>query len=324
MFAITRRGAARALSLTTLSLGLTFLAPDTPLFEQTARADTFPSKPVQLIVPYRAGGGTDTMARIFAKALSAELGSPVPVVNHKGGGGAVGGSRLKNAAPNGYTILMGGDDIASYIPLASEVDFSFEDFRFLAAVAEYQNAMIARAGAPFTTFGELIDHAKANPGIRLAHMGGITQPFIEHLAEQGGFEAKIISTTGGSEVVQLLLGDQIDAAYSGGIHNQNPEQWEVLGSFNANRLPSSPDKPTFKEAGFRLSMPAYVLFMTGAGVPDGVAGTLESAILAATEDPDFRTVVEERLKAPVLSVDSEELSAYMADLHASFKTMLGQ
>ena len=239
------------------------------------------------------------MARVFAKALSSELGQPVAVVNHKGGGGAVGGSRLKNAPADGYTILMGGDDIASYIPLVSEVDFAFADFRYLAAVAEYQNAMIARKGAPFSTFEELVAHGKANPGLRLAHIGGVTQMFVERLVDAGGFEAKVISASGGSEVVQLLLGDQIDAAYSGGIHNQNPEQWEVLGSFNANRLPSSPDKPTFEEAGFGLSMPAYVVFMTGAGVPDDVAATLEDAILATTADPDFNTIVRERLKAPV-------------------------
>ena len=131
-------------------------------------------------------------ARVFAKALSAALGQPVPVVNHKGGGGAVGGSRLKNSAPDGHTILMGGDDIASYIPLVSEVDFAYEDFRFLAAVAEYQNAMYAKKGAPFTTFAELAEYAKSNPGIRLAHVGGITKPFIDHFVAQSGIEAKVI------------------------------------------------------------------------------------------------------------------------------------
>ena len=218
---------------------------------------------------------------------------------------------------------MGGDDIASYIPLVSEVDFAFEDFRFLAAVAEYQNAMYAKKGAPFTTFEELAEYAKSNPGIRLAHVGGITKPFIDHFVTESGIDAKVIATGGGSEIVQLLLGNQIDAAYSGGIHNTNPEQWEVLGSFNANRLASSPDKPTFKEAGYGMSMPAYVLFMTGADVPDDAAAVLEAALLKAAKDPDFLTIVEERLKAPALAVGSAELAAYMDDLHGTFKTLFG-
>lgn len=321
MFAISRRGFVGAALAAVLALG--FSAVGVPSVGSHAQAADFPSKPVQLIVPYRAGGGTDTMARVFAKALSKELGAPVAVVNHKGGGGAVGGSRLKNASADGYTILMGGDDISSYIPLASDVDFKFEDFRYLAAVAEYQNAMIAKAGAPYKTFEEFVAYAKANPGIRLAHIGGITKPFLEKLVTDGGIEAKMIAASGGSEVVQLLLGGQIDAAYSGGVHNKNPEQWEVLGSFNANRLPSSPDKPTFKEAGFELAMPAKVIFMTSAGVPDDVAGKLEAAILAATKDADFNTIVQERLKAPVLSEGAAGLTIYMQDLHESLKAVSG-
>ena len=97
----------------------------------------------------------------------------------------------------------------------------------------------------------------------------------------------------------------------------------MLGSFNANRLPSAPDKPTFKEAGYGMSMPAYVLIMAPAGVPDEVAGTLEAALLKASKDPDFLTIVEGRLKAPALSVGSAELTSYMDDLHNSFKALFG-
>lgn len=324
MFDSSRRALARVVPVVLVAMGFSLSGLGIlPGPASEAHASEFPSKPVQLIVPYRAGGGTDTMARVFAKALSAELGQPVAVVNHKGGGGAVGGSRLKNSKPDGYTILMGGDDIASYIPLVSEVDYGFGDFRFLAAVAEYQNAMYAKKGAPYSTFQELAAYAKENPGIRLAHVGGITKPFIDRFVEQSGIDAKVIATGGGSEIIQLLLGDQIDAAYSGGIHNKNPEQWVVLGSFNANRLPSAPDKPTFKEAGYELAMPAYVIFMTPAGVPDDVAATLESALLKAAKDPDYLTIVEERLKAPALAVDSAELTGYMTDLHANMKAVFG-
>ena len=324
MFIQMLRSKSRAALTATITIGLVFTSLVAgSILHSEAIAANFPAKPVTLIVPYRAGGGTDTMARVYAKALSSELGQPVAVVNHKGGGGAVGGSRLKNAKSDGYTILMGGDDIASYIPVVSEVDFDFKDFRFLAAVAEYQNAMYAKKGAPFSTFEELAEYARKNPGIRLAHVGGITKPFIDRFVEQSGIEAKVIATGGGSEIVQLLLGNQIDAAYSGGVHNKNPEQWEVLGSFNANRLPSAQDKPTFKEAGYELSMPAYVMVMTQVGVPDDVAKTLETALLKAAKNPDFLTIVQERLKAPALSVGSSELTSYMQDLHSSMVGVFG-
>ena len=285
-----------------------------------ARAE-FPKKPVQLIVPYRAGGGTDTMARVFAKAMTAELGQPVVVVNRKGGGGAVGGSVLANAEADGYTIMLGGDDIPAYIPHASDVDFTFESFQALGAIAEYQNAFIAKAGAPYTTFEEFVAYAKENPGVKLGHTGGITQPFIESMVEQAGIEARVITTSGGAEVTQFLLAGQIDAGYSGGIHNANPEQWEVLGSFNEARLASAPDKPTFKEAGFGMSMPAKLVLVAPAGLPDDAFAKLEAAIAAASADADFVTVVQDRLKAPVALMSGADTAAYLADLSASMATL---
>ena len=282
-----------------------------------AKAQDFPSKPVQLIVPYRAGGGTDTMARVFAKAMAEELGQPVVVVNHKGGGGAVGGSVLANADADGHTIMLGGDDIPAYIPHASDVDFTFDSFQPLGAIAEYQNAFIAKSGAPFTSFEEFVAYAKENPGVKLGHTGGITQPFIESMVEQAGIDARVITTSGGAEVLQFLLAGQIDAGYSGGIHNQNPEQWEVLGSFNEARLASAPDKPTFKEAGFGMSMPAKLVLVAPAGTPSDVVATLEAAIAAASADADFVTIVEDRLKAPVALMSSADAAAYLADLNAN-------
>ncbi|WP_306113860.1 MULTISPECIES: tripartite tricarboxylate transporter substrate binding protein [unclassified Roseovarius] len=300
-------------SALTLAAGLAFA----PVVATTssAQAQAFPEKPVQLIVPYRAGGGTDTMARVFAKAMTKELGQPVVVVNHKGGGGAVGGSVLANSEPDGYTVLMGGDDIPAYIPHASEVDFSYDSFRPIAAVAEYQNAFIAKAGAPYGSFEEFVEYAKANPGVKLAHIGGITQLFVDELVSQSGIDARVVTASGGAEVTQLLLSGQVEAGYSGGIHNQNPELWDVIGSFNESRLPNAADKSTFAEAGYGMSMPAKIVFLTPAGVPDDIAATLEQAITAAAADADFVTIVEERLKAPVAMVSSSDLKAYLDGLN---------
>ena len=302
-----------------LAAGLTLTAMVLPQTE--ARAQSYPSKPVKLIVPYRAGGGTDTMARIFGKALTKELGQPVVVVNHKGGGGAVGGSVLANSAADGYTIMLGGDDIPTYIPHASKVDFSLVSFKPIAAIAEYQNAFIAKSGAPFTNYKEFVDYAKSNPGVKLGHTGGVTQPFVEALVKQSGIDARVITTSGGAEVLQFLLAGKIDAGYSGGIHNQNPEQWEILGSFNESRLASAPEKETFKEAGFGMSMPAKLVIIAPSGMSDDVAKTLESAIVAASKDSDFVTVIQERLKAPVSLMIGADLEAYLTDLDATMEKL---
>jgi tripartite-type tricarboxylate transporter receptor subunit TctC len=296
------------------------------IFKSTtdAHAQSYPEKPVQLIVPYRAGGGTDTMARVFAKAMTKELGQPVVVVNHKGGGGAVGGSVLANSVADGYTIMLGGDDIPAYIPHSSEVDFTFDSFKGIAAVAEYQNAFIAKAGAPYGSFTEFVEHAKANPGVKLAHIGGITQLFVDALVSQSGIDARVVTASGGSEVTQLLLSGQVEAGYSGGIHNQNLELWDIIGSFNETRLPNAEDKMTFAEAGFGMSMPAKLVILAPAGTPDDIATTLERAITAASTDADFVTIVEERLKAPVRLVNSSDLNAYLTELNTNLSKLAAE
>ena len=287
----------------------------------TAIADTFPKKPITLVVPYRAGGGTDTMARILAKALKNELRQPVVVVNRKGGGGSVGASYLKNAAADGYTIMMGGDDIPTWNPMSQNVDFKLKDFRYLAALAEYQNALITRSDKPYKTLEEMIAYSKEHPGrLRYASQLPMEKKLIEVLMEKNNLDWKMINVGGGSEMVQLLLGNKIDIAYSGGIFNRYTKKLTVLASLNKARLASAPDTPSLYET-FGISMPSYIIFMAPAGIPDNVAKTLENALLKAGKSKDFKTIVEGRLKSPVISVSAAELETYMSRLNKQLQEM---
>lgn len=283
-------------------------------------ADGFPTKPVTLVVPYRAGGGTDTMARILAKALKNELGQPVVVVNRKGGGGSVGASFLKNSAADGYTIMMGGDDIPTWNPMTQNVDFKLKDFRYLAALAEYQNALVTRSDKPYKTLDEMIAYSKEHPGLKYASQLPMDKKLIEILIEKNNLDWKMINVGGGSEMVQLLLGDKIDIAYSGGVYSRYPDKLTVLASLNKQRLAGAPDKPSLHET-FGISMPSYVIFMAPAGIPDDVAKTLEDALLKAGHSKDFKTIVEERLKAPIISISSAELETYMSQLNKQLQEM---
>ena len=292
-----------------------------PVATVSVSASEFPSKPVTMIVPYRAGGSTDTMARVLAKALRKELGQPIIVVNRKGGGGTVGATFLKTSKPDGYTIMMGADDITTWNPLVQKVEFSRPDFRYIAAITEYQNALITLKDKPYKTLPELVAYSKKHPGIRCALQTPMDSAVIKRIVQKEGLDWNLVTTTGGGEMTQLLFGGKIDVAYSGGTHNQYMEKIEILASLNKNRLGAAPDKPTIKELGYGVSMPSYVIFMTPAGVPDDVAKKLESAIFKASRDKDFKTIVEERLKAPIISVDSAELTSYMADLEAELKSI---
>lgn len=282
---------------------------------QQAAAEDYPSKPITMIIPYGAGGSTDTMGRVFAKALGDAFGQPVVVVNRKGAGGAVGASYLKNSDADGYTILLGAvDEITAWMPLAAEVDFSVEDFRYIGAVANYQNAFVAPVGQPFSTLPEFVEYAKANPGTAVVTQGGITGKFIERLAQSEGLDLRAVNANSGSEAMQLLIAGNAVMSYSGGIHASYDTQVDVLASLNGTRLSGYPDKPTFKEAGYELAMPSLIGLMAPAGIPDEAAARIEAALLSAAADEDFRVIVEERLKSQVQVLSAEEVAAAIDDM----------
>jgi tripartite-type tricarboxylate transporter receptor subunit TctC len=290
-------------------------------FASIVQADEYPTKPVTMIIPYKAGGSTDTMGRVLAKSLRKELGKPVVVVNRTGGGGTVGATHLKKSEADGYTFMMGGDDIVTWNPLVQEVEFSRKDFRYLAAITEYQNALICLKESPYSSLPELVAYSKKNPGIRCATQTPLDSAVIKHITEKEGLDWTIVSTTGGGEVMQLLFGKKIDISYSGGFHNQYLENITVLASFNKDRLAGSLDKPSIRELGYEVSMPSYVVFMAPAGVPDKVAQKLEKAIIAASQDKDFQTIVEDRMKSPIINVGSAELTEHMIALESEFKAL---
>ncbi|MBN3561044.1 Bug family tripartite tricarboxylate transporter substrate binding protein [Aliamphritea spongicola] len=300
--------------LTTLGISMALVTGSV-----TAVAADFPTKPVNIIVPYKAGGATDVMARIIAKAMQKQLGKPVVVQNRKGGGGAVAASYVKNRPADGYSVLVGASEISTWIPLTKEVDYKFEDFRHIAAVTEFQNALIANADAPFKTLEEMVEYARQNPGLKIAHQGAISELMLKQLAEKENLDLRMITASGGAEIVQLLLAGQIDVGYSGGIHSSYPGKFEVISSLNKERLNDSPTKKSFAESGYNLAIPAHVVFMVKAGVDDATVKILEEAILEAATEEDFRKIVEDRMKAPLQLINAADITTIIDESQASLK-----
>ena len=274
----------------------------------TLQAADFPSKPINIVVPYKAGGATDVMARIIAKSMQRELGKPVVVQNRKGGGGAVAASYVKNTPADGYTVLVGASEITTWIPLTKQVDYKFSDFRHIAAVTEFQNALISSVDQPYKTLEQMVDYSRKNPGLKIAHQGAISELMLKKLAADEKLDFRMVTASGGAEVAQLLLAGQVDVGYSGGIHNSYPGKFEVLSSLNSERLASAPEKKSFSESGYELSIPAHVVFMLRDQVDPEVVSILEKAILKAAQSPDFKKIVEDRLKADVQLIDAAQIT----------------
>ncbi len=286
---------------------------------EAAKAD-YPEKPVTLVIPYKAGGSTETMARVYSKALAKELGANVVVKTRPGAGGAVGASEVAAAKPDGYTLLFAASTSLLWPPLTQEVSYDLDSFTYVGQITEYQQAIVAKADAPFNTMEELIEHAKKNT-LNFADQSAMSRSYINFIGGQEGVNWTGIPTKGGGEMVPFLLGGKIDFAWSGGIHNRYGDKMKVLASMNAGRLLGSPDVPSVNEK-YGVSMPSQAVIVVPKGTPDAVVSKLESAMEAATKDKAFGDLVTNKLKFPVKFVGSKDLTADIAKTTEGLKQVI--
>lgn len=271
-----------------------------------ARAE-YPDKPVTLVVPYNPGGSTETLARVFSKALSKQLGQPVVVKTRPGGGGAVGATEIANGDPDGYTIMLSSTESLTWTPLVLDVEYDVNSFTYIAQISEYQQAVVVREESPDATFADLIARSKANPGLTFADQGALSRSIFKYIAEQEGLEWTGIPTDGGGEMIPLLIAGKIDFSYSGGVHTRYPGKVRVIASMNPQRLSTAPDAPSVKE-NYGIAMPSHMVIVGPKAVPGAIVAKLNVAIEAATKDEEYLELLQNKLKFPSKYVGPEALT----------------
>ncbi len=285
----------------------------------TAKAE-YPEKPVTLVIPYKAGGSTETMARVYSRALARELGANVVVKTRPGAGGAVGASEVAAAAPDGYTLLFAASTSLLWPPLTQKVAYTLDSFTYVGQITEYQQAIVAKAGAPFGTMDELLSQAKSGK-LNYADQSAISRIFINYIGKQEGVTWTGIPTKGGGEMVPFLLGGKVDFAWSGGIHNRFGKKMKVLASMNAGRLVASPGVPSISEK-YGVSMPSQAVIVVPKGTPADVVARIEKAMEAASKDADFAELVTKKLKFPVKFIGSKAITADIAKTVEGLKLVI--
>ncbi|MFK5977663.1 MAG: tripartite tricarboxylate transporter substrate binding protein [Rhizobiaceae bacterium] len=309
---VTRRKASLLVAACALSLSVTMGA--------TKSFAEYPEKPVTLVIPYKAGGSTETMARVFSVALAKELGQIVIVKTRPGGGGAVGSTEVAAAPSDGYTLLFAAAFSLLWPPMTQKVEYDLDSFTYVGQITEYQQAIIARTDAPFNTLEELIAYAKTK-SLNYADQSPMSRKYINFIGGEEGVTWTGIPTKGGGEMVPFLLGGKIDFAWSGGIHNRYPKKMKVLASMNAGTLLASPDIPSIIGK-YGVSMPSQAVIVVPAGTPADVVAKLEAAIEAASKDADFGDLVTNKLKFPVKFVGSKALTADVAKTVEALKIVI--
>ena len=255
-----------------------------------AQAQTYPSRPITLVVPFPPGGSTDAAARIMAERMRASLGQSVVIENVGGAGGSIGVGRVARAAPDGYTIDIGQWDthVGSII---YKLDYDLEkDFEPIALISNNPQLMVAKNDLPAKTLAELVTWMKANPGKinfvnqnAAAHVTGV---MFENLTKQ---KVQFIPYRGAGPAMTDLVSGTVDLLVVQGavaLPQIRAGKIKALANLSAARSASMPDIPTADETGVPgLYMSGWFGFWAPKGTPKDVIARLNAATTEALADP---------------------------------------
>ncbi len=222
-----------------------------------AIAQTWPAKPLRIIVPFAAGGNTDSIARTAAERLSQSLGQPVIVDNKPGANGAIAAELVARAAPDGYTLLMAPMPLVAVLPVVTKTPYDpLKDFAPISNIGSNPFVLGVHAGVPARNVREFVEHARANPGKLNYASGGSGS--VSHLSaalfvKRAGLDMTHVSYKGGAPAVADLLGGQVQM-YFGNLSELAPHaqtgRVRIIGVSSEKRAVQLPDVPTIAESGY--------------------------------------------------------------------------
>lgn len=260
----------------------------------------YPEKPIEVIVGYSAGGGTDVMARTVAQFLEKELGEGASVVvkNMPGAGGQIGFTEVAAAKPDGYTLGTFNLPAALALTHDRKADYDVSSFTYLANFVEDPNTITVAATSPFQSLNDLLTAAKAEPGaitVGLSSLGGNDHFGANMVAVASGAEFTLVPFKGASMARTAIMGGHVAAGtMTLGQTTSFPNELRVLAVLSNERSPFRPDVPTAKELGFDVQMSSLRGIVAPAGMDPGLADRLRAALTAANANPDFQTMMAEQ------------------------------
>lgn len=277
--------------------------------------------PVRVLVGFAPGGESDTVARLVADRMRASLGVPIIVENKPGADGMLAAEALKNAAPDGRTLMISPIAVTVFAPLThAKLRYDpAKDFAPVSLAVNFQMALAVGPGSPAKTLHEYIAWARANPtkatyGVPLA--GGPTHFFGVMLARTTGVDLAVVPYKGSAPLANDLLGGQVPAGIivlSQVIKHHEAGKLRILATSGWQRSPMAPDVPTFKELGFApLAGTGWQAFHTSAGTPRAIIERLSASIASAIKSPEIGARLLALGLEPVGSTP-EELASRVAE-----------
>lgn len=280
-----------------------------------AAAQTFPSRPIRIIVPYPAGGTTDQLARAIQQPMSEVLGQPVIVENKVGAAGTIGTELVAKAAPDGYTLAFGNCGPNGIVSLMRKVPYDgLNDFRPLSTVALTPMILAVPSDNPATTVKEFVDFAKKHGStLNFGSTGNGSMSHLtgEYFNDRAGIRMQHIPYGGGAPLMAAFLGGQIHAAFVTGLDGAallQSGKVKYLAVSTPEPTAVVPGVPTIAQDLSGFTSVCWFGVLAPKGTPDDVAAKLHAAIAAAVNRPEVKKMFTDRKVEPRSSTP-EQLDA---------------
>jgi len=281
------------------------------LLAGAAHAQTFPSKPVHMVISFTPGSSTDIVGRVVAQKLSELWGQPVVPENRAGAGGSIGSAVVAKAAPDGYLLLINSNAHSVNPAIYAKLPYdTLKDFTEIAPLAMQPNVLVVNTGSPYKNMMDLVNEARAKPGaINWGHagLGSGTHLNTEKFVAAANVKVTQVPFKGTPEVIQAMFSNSVDCYWvpiSAGMAHIKSGKLRPLAVSTAKRNPTLPDVPTTGEAGVRnADAPLWFGVWGPAGMPVEMVNKLNGDIRKALAD----ATVRERLAN--LGNDTMDMSA---------------
>lgn len=293
-----------------------------------APAAKFPERDITLVVPWSAGGGTDTLARTLVKNGKKYFGVNITVVNRVGGTGVVGMDSVAKAKPDGYTVGVITFNLSTY-RLLGQSELSYRDFDLIALLNRSIAGLSVKSDSQFKTLKELVDYAKANPGVvTVGHSGpaGAWHLAAAAIAQKTGVKFTFVPFDGAAPTRTALVGGHITMAATGMdevLQFYQTKQIRILAANSPTRNPFFPDVPTMAEAGYPVENPIFDWrgLATAKGTPPEILKVLRDGFRKAAEDPEYIALMD-KLTLPRAYLEADKFEEFLVGMEKSLEPTL--
>jgi len=293
----------------------------------TAVAQPYPNRPVRFIVPFPAGGAADVAARIVGEYLSHAIGQQAYIENRPGAGGVIGIEAAAKSLPDGYTVLLVSDFIASAPHVYKMNADPLKDLVPVVQISRQPVVMAVHPSLGINSISELIGLARERPGLSYGTGGGASQQHIvaEWFARLASIKLEQVPYRGGAPAINDLVGGHVKIGWLGStplIPHYKAGTLRLLAQSMAARSPSLPDVPTYQEAGFKeLVLDQWMGVFLPAGTPPVIVARLNTEINKALAEPAIRASFLQAAQEPVAGT-AEQFSQLFRDDFAKYARLV--